>query len=101
MNEWDARAVQSVGTVAKVSGTSMQPTLNHAEFPARMPFFLDHVFINRLAARRHKYEVGDIVTLWSPEAPGTVLIKRVVGLAGQWVSVPVRRLSVLSAWHDR
>ena len=78
-----------VGTVAKVSGTSMQPTLNAAEYPQRTPFFLDHVFINRMAARRHSYQRGDVVTLWSPEKEGTVLIKRVVGCAGDWVRVPV------------
>jgi signal peptidase I len=42
---------QCVGSVAKVSGTSMQPTLNHADFPDRLPFFKDHVFINKIAAR--------------------------------------------------
>jgi hypothetical protein len=82
-------AAQCVGTVAKVSGTSMQPTLNAAEYPQRVPFFLDHVLINRLAARRYDFQRGDVVTLWSPESQGTVLIKRVVGVAGDWVRVPV------------
>jgi signal peptidase I len=68
----------------------MQPTLNAAEYPQRVPFFLDHVLINRLATRRYDFQRGDVVTLWSPESQGTVLIKRIVGVAGDWVSVPVR-----------
>lgn len=86
---------QCVCTVAKVSGTSMQPTLNAAEYPQRVPFFLDHVLINRLAARQYDFQRGDVVTLWSPEAQGTVLIKRIVGVAGDWVSVPVRGRTLL------
>lgn len=86
----ETRDAQCVCTVAKVSGTSMQPTLNAAEYPQRVPFFLDHVLINRLATRRYDFQRGDVVTLWSPESQGTVLIKRIVGVAGDWVSVPVR-----------
>lgn len=68
----------------------MQPTLNAAEYPQRVPFFLDHVLINRLATRKYDFQRGDVVTLWSPESQGTVLIKRIVGVAGDWVSVPVQ-----------
>ena len=89
------RVAQCVCTVAKVSGTSMQPTLNAAEYPQRVPFFLDHVLINRLATRRYDFQRGDVVTLWSPESQGTVLIKRIVGVAGDWVSVPVRAINWL------
>ena len=81
---------QCVVSVAKVSGTSMQPTLNDAEFPQRLPTFQDHVLINRLSARRHSFVRGDIVTLWSPEASNTCLIKRVVGMPGDWVRVPTK-----------
>jgi signal peptidase I len=73
----------------------MQPTLNAAEYPQRVPFFLDHVLINRLATRRCDFQRGDVVTLWSPETQGTVLIKRIVGVAGDWVSVPVRPKTLL------
>jgi inner membrane protease subunit 2 len=79
---------QNVASVAKVSGTSMQPTLNEADIGGKPPFFQDYVLINKVAARRLNYERGDVVTLWSPESDNTCLIKRVVGLAGDWVRVP-------------
>lgn len=62
-----------VGTVAQVSGASMQPTLNPtaAELKSSLSWldriFPDYVFINKLAARRCSYSRGDVVTLWSPE----------------------------------
>jgi inner membrane protease subunit 1 len=41
--------------------------------------------------RRCTFARGDVVTLWSPESTNTELIKRVVGMAGDWVRVPTEK----------
>jgi hypothetical protein len=41
--------------------------------------------------RRHGYVRGAVVTLWSPEDERVMLIKRVIGLPGDWVRVPTER----------
>eukprot|EP01052_Picozoa_sp_SAG31_P040646 SAG31_NODE_5938_length_2249_cov_2.764651_2_plen_76_part_00 len=47
----------------------------------------------QLATRRNSYRRGDVVTLWSPENENAMLIKRVIGVPGDWVRVPNERNS--------
>jgi inner membrane protease subunit 2 len=64
-------------TVTPVEGRSMQPTLNDGVGSR------DAVCLDRLFA--HSYERGDVVVLHSPTDPTEMVLKRVVGMGGDWV----------------
>ena len=64
-------------TVTPVEGRSMQPTLNDGVSSR------DAVCLDRLFA--HSYERGDVVVLHSPTDPTEMVLKRVVGMGGDWV----------------
>ncbi|CAG8516763.1 3582_t:CDS:2 [Paraglomus brasilianum] len=59
----------------------LQPTLN----PDNNQLNRDLVLLNRLAALRHQYQRGDVVTLWSPTDPTRTIIKRIVAVEGDYV----------------
>jgi signal peptidase I len=61
----------------RVDGFSMQPTLQNGEY----------VLVNRLAYRFGKPERGDIVVFRFPMNPKEDLIKRVIGLPGEEVTI--------------
>ncbi len=61
----------------RISGTSMLPTLRDGEY----------VFVYRLAYWRHPPQRGDIIVFRYPLNPKRTLIKRVIGLPGETVSV--------------
>lgn len=65
----------TVGSVARVDGISMQPTLN----PNRT---VDLVFLSYLPVRFDKIERGDIIVATSPRNPEETIIKRVIGVEG-------------------
>lgn len=69
-----------VGYVARVEGTSMQPTLNPDVSK------VDYVFLSRWSVRNLDVDRGDIISLISPKDPNQKIIKRVVGLEGDVVS---------------
>ena len=64
-------------TVKTVEGRSMQPTLNDGAGSC------DAVCLDRLFA--HSYERGDVVVLHSPTDPTEMVLKRVIGMGGDWV----------------
>jgi signal peptidase I len=64
-----------VARTGTVGGVSMEPTLYHGEW----------VFINRLAYKIGKPKLGDIIAFPHPSNPGMLLIKRVIGVAGDSV----------------
>ncbi len=61
----------------RISGSSMVPTLHDGEY----------VFVYRLAYWRHPPARGDIIVFRYPLNPKRTLIKRVIGLPGETVSV--------------
>lgn len=67
---------------AKVEGESMQPVLN-----PRGSTICDFVLLNKWAVRHGKYDRGDIVVLISPRDANHILIKRIIGLEGDTVSL--------------
>ena len=69
--------VTFIGQVARVDGSSMQPTLEND----------DRLIVNKLAYELHAPRVGDVVMLLSPDEPGTALVKRVVAGPGDHVRV--------------
>lgn len=72
----------TVGYVAKVEGSSMQPVLNpnssHADGT-------DYVLLKRWGIKNYDIQRGDVVSVTSPREPGQKLIKRVIGLEGDTI----------------
>lgn len=80
-----------IGYVARVDGISMQPVLNPDKDSA------DYVFLSRWSVRFHEVTRGDIISLKSPKDPDQRIIKRIVGLEGQYYN-DVRLCNYLN-WH--
>ena len=70
-------AINAVSARVRVDGFSMVPTLQDGEY----------VLVNRLAYRNGLPIRGDIIVFVSPQAPNLDLIKRVIGLPGDTVSI--------------
>lgn len=70
-------AMRSVLINFRISGTSMLPTLHDSEY----------VFVYRLAYLRHPPQRGDIIVFRFPLNADRTLVKRVIGLPGETVSV--------------
>lgn len=61
----------------KVSGESMLPTFQHG----------DYVFAEKLSYKFGDFDYGDIVILETNTTEGRKIIKRVIGLAGDHISI--------------
>ncbi|CAK8991638.1 Mitochondrial inner membrane protease subunit 2 (IMP2-like protein) [Durusdinium trenchii] len=74
-----------------ISGVSMQPTLNpypDAETLRKYYFsryWRDVVLVDRFSVRSGSYKRGSVVLFRSAEQPDRLLIKRLIGLEGDWV----------------
>ncbi|XP_026880360.2 mitochondrial inner membrane protease subunit 2 isoform X1 [Electrophorus electricus] len=66
--------------VARVDGSSMQPSLN----PEGADTF-DIVLLNRWSVRNFEVRRGDIVSVVSPKNPKQKIIKRVIALEGDFI----------------
>lgn len=73
----------SVVSMSGVEGRSMQPTLNPDGY-----LVADVLLLNKIGVWNYKYKHGDVVVLRSPEAPREWLVKRLIALQGDWVTVP-------------
>ncbi|SPO41102.1 related to inner mitochondrial membrane peptidase 2 [Pseudozyma flocculosa] len=75
-------------SIGNITGGSMSPTFNgpFAEASAANSRS-DVVLLNRLAAAKGKFKVGDIVVLISPLDPNQLLTKRIIALQGDVVRV--------------
>jgi len=69
--------INAVSARVRVDGFSMDPTLHDGEF----------ILINRLAYRFGAFQRGDIIVFRFPVDPSQDLIKRVIGLPGDDVSI--------------
>lgn len=73
------------------SGVSMQPTLNPYpdEATLRRYYFSrswrDVVLVEKVSARSGRFTRGSVVLLRSAEAPERFLMKRLIGISGDWV----------------
>ncbi|KAM9753119.1 mitochondrial inner membrane protease subunit 2 isoform 1-T2 [Menidia menidia] len=66
--------------VARVEGASMQPSLNPGGASE-----CDVVLLNRWSVRKYQVQRGDVVSVWSPKNPKQKIIKRVIGLEGDFI----------------
>ena len=69
--------INTVSARVRVDGFSMRPTLEDGEF----------VLVNKLAYRFGEHQRGDIIVFHFPMDPEQELIKRVIGLPGDSVSI--------------
>jgi signal peptidase I len=69
--------INAVSARVRVDGFSMRPTLQDGEF----------VLVNRLAYRFGVVERGDIIVFHYPSDPSQELIKRVIGLPGDQITI--------------
>ncbi len=76
--------INAVSARVRVDGPSMNPTLHNGEF----------VLVNRMAYRFGNVQRGDIIVFHYPVDPSQDLIKRVIGLPGDKVTVQLGVVSV-------
>jgi len=69
-----------VCSVALVDGKSMQPTLNPQGTKDR-----DVVLLDKMSADERVLQRGDVVILDSPQDPKRQIVKRLIGLPGDWI----------------
>lgn len=74
--------VDCFGYVAKVEGNSMQPVLNPIIDGKSES---DYIVLNKWKMRTYRVSRGDIVSLYSPKDPETKLVKRIIGIEGDWI----------------
>ncbi|XP_020774810.1 mitochondrial inner membrane protease subunit 2 isoform X1 [Boleophthalmus pectinirostris] len=72
-------ALDRFAYVARVEGASMQPSLNPEGSDS------DVVLLNRWSVRNFQVQRGDIVSVVSPRNPQQKIIKRVIGLEGDFI----------------
>lgn len=72
---------------ATIDGSSMQPALN----PGGPQAIRDRVLVDKLSSRIYTYKRGDVVVLRSPRHPKKLLVKRLIGLEGDWLLVSGRK----------
>jgi mitochondrial inner membrane protease subunit 2 len=80
--------LDNVGSVARVSGASMMPTLQGDRLSRP-----DYIWLNAFAVRNFKVNRGDVVAFSSPSDPKRILIKRIAALEGDVVQSSTYKLS--------
>ncbi|CAN0927958.1 Mitochondrial inner membrane protease subunit 2 [Linum grandiflorum] len=73
-----------LASVVPVRGQSMSTTLN----PDSDSIFDDRVLVEKLSLRRYSFSHGDVVVFRSPVDHKEKLVKRIIGLPGDWVGTP-------------
>jgi signal peptidase I len=66
-----------IGQPLEITGTSMEPTLDNGEM----------IIAEKMTSRLDKLERGDIVVFKQPENPNIFVIKRIVGLPGESITL--------------
>lgn len=74
----------NVASISQVHGASMFPTFN----PRENAFTVDCVLLEKLCCFKYRFSHGDVIAFWSPEDHKKRLIKRIIGLPGDWITIP-------------
>ncbi|KAI7730246.1 hypothetical protein M8C21_023083 [Ambrosia artemisiifolia] len=81
-------------SVVHVQGLSMSPTFNPPNnsslglLTVNGPSTDDHVMVEKRCLTDYKFSHGDVIVFSSPRNYKEKQIKRITGLAGDWISVP-------------
>ncbi|KAJ7536273.1 hypothetical protein O6H91_12G062800 [Diphasiastrum complanatum] len=78
-------------SVAGMHGHSMQPTLNPAGESLLGFLSGDFLLLDKISGHNYHFSRGDIVVFRSPLEPREWMVKRLIALQGDWVTVPGRR----------
>lgn len=71
----------NIVSLYSIEGTSMQPTLN----PGGPEGTSDVVIVNKLSGLLCRYTRGDAVVIRSPTQPKNRIVKRLIGIEGDWL----------------
>ncbi|XP_071734650.1 uncharacterized protein [Rutidosis leptorrhynchoides] len=77
-----------VAGIVPVRGTSMYPTFN-PHYTTSSGFFDDRVLVEKRCLTDYKFSHGDVVVFCSPSNYKERNIKRITGMSGDWISVPL------------
>ncbi|KAK9061349.1 hypothetical protein SSX86_018530 [Deinandra increscens subsp. villosa] len=78
-----------IASVVHVRGFSMSPTFNPPNNTSLGLFTDDHVLVEKHCLTDYKFSHGDVVVFCSPRDYREKQIKRITGMPGDWVSVPL------------
>lgn len=81
--------IDTVGYIARVDGTSMQPLFNPDSTT-------DYVFLNRWSVNHGSVRRGDVISLISPKNPEHKIIKRVIGVQGDVLKTSSKKTPVVT-----
>eukprot|EP00903_Cladosiphon_okamuranus_P018222 g16761.t1 len=85
-----------IGSPVEVAGSSMQPAINpHLDSQSSSSRDVDVVWQDKLSISRHMYERGSIIVFRNPFDPNERMVKRLIGVDGDWVRPRGNRHSVL------
>ncbi|XP_050213982.1 uncharacterized protein LOC126665278 [Mercurialis annua] len=75
-------------SIVHVRGASMSPVFNPETSTFWGSSIDDHVLIEKFCLEKYKFSHGDVVVFRSPSDHKEKLIKRIIGLPGDWIGTP-------------
>jgi inner membrane protease subunit 2 len=76
------------GSVATMHGGSMEPTLHSGGNEPFGYLKADLLYLDKMSLRNYTFSRGDVVVFRSPLEPKMWLVKRLIALPSDWVTVP-------------
>jgi inner membrane protease subunit 2 len=80
--------VNRFGSVATMHGGSMEPTLHSGGNEPFGYLKADLLYLDKMSLRNYTFSRGDVVVFRSPLEPKMWLVKRLIALPSDWVTVP-------------
>uniref|UniRef100_A0A0C9QNG5 Mitochondrial inner membrane protease subunit 2 n=1 Tax=Wollemia nobilis TaxID=56998 RepID=A0A0C9QNG5_9CONI len=75
-------------SILRIKGASMQPTLNPGPRNQFGSLNGDFVLLEKFCLENYKFSHGDVVVFRSPYDRNECIVKRLIALQGDWVSIP-------------
>ncbi|KDP24462.1 hypothetical protein JCGZ_25026 [Jatropha curcas] len=72
-------------SIVPVRGNSMSPTLNPGTSTFWGSLTDDRVLVEKFCLRKYEFSHGDVVVFRSPNNHKEKLVKRIIGLPGEWI----------------
>jgi inner membrane protease subunit 2 len=80
--------VNRFGSVATMHGASMEPTLRSGGNEPFGCLKADLLYLDKMSLQNYTFSQGDVVVFRSPLEPNMWLVKRLIALPSDWVTVP-------------